>query len=68
LSKIYRNASSDAIDFLQKTIEFNPFLRDSVHNALHHDFFKPIHTKEMEVPGPKIELDFDNPDIKLTLE
>ena len=68
MSKIYPSATPEAINFLKHTIRFNPYIRDSVHKALHHDFFLPVHSPAMEVQAAVIDLEFDHTKIELTNE
>ncbi|KAJ6244736.1 mitogen-activated protein kinase 13 [Anaeramoeba flamelloides] len=52
-SKIFYNASEEALDLLNKMLQFNPQKRISVDDALNHPFLEPI---------------FDNDDIQLCKE
>ena len=66
MSKIYPRATPEAISFLKHTIQFNPYIRDSVIHVLHHEFFKPVHSVPMEVQAAMIDLEFDHTQIELT--
>lgn len=48
LSQKYPGATQEAIDFLQKTLVFNPFFRMTLNDAINHQLFK-------EVKGSKSE-------------
>jgi hypothetical protein len=39
-----------------------------VHNALHHEFFNPVHSEAMEVHVAEIDLEFDHSNVELTIE
>ena len=60
LKTIFPLASPDAINFIEQILAFNPFFRYSVDKALHHEFFKPIHSRAMEVSTNEIDLEFDH--------
>lgn len=65
---MFPNATQDAINFLTQTLAFNPYIRDSVNKALHHDFVKDFHDSQMEVSTSEIDLEFDHATSELTLE
>ena len=47
--ELYPAATDDCIDFLNKTIVFNPKRRITVDEALNHDLFKKVRDKKKEV-------------------
>lgn len=60
LKKTFPKASSEAISLLEHTLVFNPYFRASVQKALHHEFFKEVHSCKMEVSTHEIDLEFDH--------
>jgi len=42
----YPGATDEAIDFLNKTITFNPYFRLSIEDALEHPLFEDIRNEE----------------------
>ena len=69
MSKIYPSATPEEIHFLKHTIRFNPYIRDSVHKALHHNLFKSVHSPAMELQAAKVvDLEFDHSKIEMTNE
>ena len=48
LSKIYPGATPEAIDFLQKTLVFNPFFRITLEDCFAHPFFAKVRKPEKE--------------------
>lgn len=60
LSKVYPGAGEEAIDLLGKMLQFNPYFRLSVEEALNHNFFKKVKKPEKEQVAPTtIALDFE---------
>jgi len=57
----YKGASADAIDLLNRMLQFNPYFRVSVDDALEHPFFTKIRKSKKEVEADKlVALDFEN--------
>jgi mitogen-activated protein kinase 1/3 len=53
-------SSDEALDLLSQMLEFNPFKRISVENALEHIFFEDIRSKDKEQEANfRLEFDFD---------
>lgn len=48
LSKIYPGATEDALDFLQKTLVFNPYFRINLEDCFTHPFFTKVRKDEKE--------------------
>jgi mitogen-activated protein kinase 1/3 len=48
LQKVYPGATSEAIDFLQKTLVFNPFFRITLDDCFSHPFFAKVRKAEKE--------------------
>lgn len=49
ISQLFKGASKSAIDFLKKTLEFNPKKRISIEEALKHPFVEQFHNPEEEI-------------------
>lgn len=49
LAEIYPGSSKEAIDFLLKTLVFNPKKRISIDEALEHPILKKIRDKKKEI-------------------
>ncbi len=61
LPKMYPNMSADAMDLLQKMLQFNPKKRISVDEALEHPFYKDIRKKKHEITcDKKFDFSFEN--------
>lgn len=54
ISQIFKNSSKAAIDFLKKTLEFNPKKRITIDQALRHPFVEQWHSPEDERVCDKI--------------
>lgn len=52
-SQYFKGASKNAIDFLKRTLEFNPLKRMSVEEALRHPFVEQFHNPKEERVAPK---------------
>jgi len=60
LSMKYPAAPSDAIDFLNKILVFNPYFRMSLEDALNHPLFNDVRLPQAEsFMGKPIELEFE---------
>lgn len=61
LQEKYPGATSEAIDFLKKTLVFNPFFRLTLQDAMAHTLFDQVKgTKSEKFEGSPIELEFDD--------
>ena len=61
LSRKYPGATEEAIDLLNKMLQFNPYLRISVDDALNHPFFTKVKKPHKEKTAEaQISLDFEN--------
>ncbi|KAJ3759601.1 putative MAP kinase [Lentinula raphanica] len=70
-SSLFPNASEDAIDFLNRTLTFDPEKRMTVEQALDHPYVAPYHFPEDEPCGSPIaaeNFDFDLKKEKLSKE
>lgn len=57
---IYKGCGDDAIDFLEKILQFNPFFRISITECLEHPLFAEVKKPEKELDAEKpIEFDFE---------
>jgi len=57
----YPGASEEAVDFLAKTLVFNPFFRMTLHDAINHPLFDKVKgTKSEKFVGSPIDLEFEN--------
>jgi len=60
LSKLYPGAGEEAIDLLNRMLNFNPFFRISVDEALSHPFFKKVRKPEKEIKAEhEIQIEFE---------
>ncbi|KDN52389.1 Pkinase-domain-containing protein [Tilletiaria anomala UBC 951] len=57
-AKLFPTASADAIDFLQKTLTFDPKKRLTVEQALEHPYLAAYHDPEDEPTAPSLPADF----------
>lgn len=48
LKSMFKNASSNALDLLQKLLQFNPSKRATIDEALEHPYVEAFHVKEKE--------------------
>jgi len=61
LGRKYPGATPEAIDLLNKMLQFNPYLRTNVDDALEHPFFTKVKKPHKEkVADAQIALDFEN--------
>jgi mitogen-activated protein kinase 1/3 len=64
LAKAYPGATADAIDFLQKTLVFNPYFRITLEDCFKHPFFAKVRKLEKEqIEGHPVSLDFEKSDL-----
>ena len=64
LSKKYPGASSSAIDLLDKMLQFNPYFRVKVDEALEHPYFKNIRNASKEQTAPAhVSIPFENEEL-----
>lgn len=57
----YPGASLEAIDLLNRMLQFNPFFRISVNDALEHPLFVKIRKPHKEMASEnQVSLDFEN--------
>lgn len=57
--KIFPNASSTAVDLLDKMLQFEPDKRITIEEAIKHDYFKDLSLVEQEKPEPVSKFDFE---------
>jgi mitogen-activated protein kinase 1/3 len=57
-SVLYPNASPAAVDFLNKTLTFDPKKRLTVEQALEHPYLEAYHDPDDEPVAPPLEADF----------
>jgi len=48
LEELYPGAGPDAIDFLSRTLVFNPYFRITLDECFKHPFFKKVRKEEKE--------------------
>ncbi len=60
LVSVFPNASTLALDFLNKTLTFDPKKRLSVEEALAHPYLESYHDPEDEPVAPPLEAEFFN--------
>lgn len=64
LRKMYPGATDEAIDFLQKTLVFNPYFRITLEDCFKHPFFAKVRKEEKEkIIGSPVSLDFEKLDL-----
>lgn len=64
LKRMYPGATEDAIDFLSKTLQFNPYYRISLDECFAHPFFTKVRKAEKESKqGDPIVLEFEKLDL-----
>lgn len=59
LSKKYPGASAEAIDFLDKILQFNPYFRMSLKEAIEHPLFDDVRGEAQNCIGKPIETEFE---------
>ena len=57
-SKLFPTASPEALDFLQKSLTFDPKKRMTVEQALEHPYLSAYHDPEDEPTAPSLPPDF----------
>ena len=55
-AKVFKTASKEAIDFMQKLLVFNPKLRMNVDQALNHPYLKDFKGSEDETKRSKYKI------------
>jgi serine/threonine protein kinase len=65
--KMFPNASSDALDLLEKMLQFNPMNRITVIQALNHRYFAQMHDPDDEPDAPEFKFKLDMNDPSLTV-
>ena len=55
--EIYKGGGDDALDFLDKFLQFNPYFRITIDDCLEHPFLAEVRKKESEVTA-KTKIDF----------
>lgn len=64
LKRMYPGATEDAIDFLSKTLQFNPYFRLNLDECFTHPFFNKVRKADKEnKPGEPIVLEFEKLDL-----
>lgn len=58
-AKKYPGASPEAIDFLNKILQFNPYFRISLKEAIEHPLFDKVRNNAQNCIGKPIELEFE---------
>lgn len=57
---MYPGAGDDALDLLNRMLQFNPYFRISVDEAITHPFFKKVRKTEKEVTADRdIQIEFE---------
>lgn len=57
---MYPGASDDALDFLSKTLVFNPYFRISLQDCFEHPFFTKVRKADKEsIPAQPVTLEFE---------
>lgn len=65
----YPGAGNEAIDLLNKMLQFNPYFRITIDEALDHPFFAKVRKPEKEITAnSKIKIEFDQTGEELTRE
>jgi len=64
LKSMYPGATDDAIDFLSRALQFNPYFRITLEESLTHPFFTKVRKAEKEASsGDPIVLEFEKLDL-----
>ena len=57
---MYKGCGDEAIDFLEKILQFNPFFRISINECLEHPLFEEVRKKDKELVAEEaIKFDFE---------
>jgi mitogen-activated protein kinase 1/3 len=64
-NQLYSQASSNAVDLMERMLQFNPKKRITVNEALAHPYFEKLHDPETE-PECKQPFDFQFEQVKMT--
>ncbi|CDW81215.1 UNKNOWN [Stylonychia lemnae] len=60
LQSMYPGATADAIDFLQKSLVFNPYFRITLEDCFKHPFFQKVRKQEKEnIAASTVVLEFE---------
>ena len=61
---MYPGATDEALDFLQKTLTFNPYFRITLEESFNHPFFTKVRKEEKErFHGVPVTLEFEKMDL-----
>ena len=64
LNKLYPGAGDEALDFLQKTLTFNPYFRITLEDCFKHPLFAKIRKQDKEdITGSPVTLEFEKLDL-----
>jgi len=64
LKTLYPGAGEEALDFLSKTLVFNPYFRISLEDCFNHPFFEKVRKEEKEnIEGKPVTLDFEKEEL-----
>ena len=64
LKKMYPGATEEALDFLAKTLQFNPYFRLGLDESLKHPFFATVRKKDKEnIAGQPVALEFEKTEL-----
>lgn len=58
MKRIFRKANPLAVDFIEKTVRFDPAKRLTIDQALEHPYLQDFRNKKEEISGPRIPSDF----------
>jgi mitogen-activated protein kinase 1/3 len=57
---MYPGATEEALDFLSKTLVFNPYFRISLEDCFKHPFFTKVRKADKEnIPAQPVDLEFE---------
>lgn len=64
LKKMYPGATEEALDFLSKTLVFNPYFRITLKECFDHPFFAKVRKADKErIQGQPVALEFEKMDL-----